>query len=103
MMMMKKNVKLPGKTNSCTNLMKVGRCLLYIFQSLGHQNYCYCLKDVTVWYDAVIGLKDADGMTNCVDPDHTAPFRSSVIRVCTVCSDLSVPKHWIFMVNCFIT
>ena len=28
---------------------------------------------------------------NSVDPDQTAPFRSSLIRVCTVCSDLSVP------------
>ena len=31
------------------------------------------------FYNAVIGLKDADGMTNSVDPDQTAPFRSSLI------------------------
>ena len=104
MTMMKKNVKLPGKTNSCTNLMRVGRLLPYIFQSLGHPNYLNCLKDVTVWCcNAVTCLKDPYGMANCVDPDQTAPFRSSVIRVCTVCSDLSVPIHWIFMVNFLIT
>ena len=36
--------------------------------------------------------KDGDGITNNVDPDQTAPYiRSSLIWVCTVCSDLSVP------------
>ena len=35
--------------------------------------------------------KDADRMANSVDPDQTAPFRSSLVLVCTVCSDLSVP------------
>ena len=35
--------------------------------------------------------KDADGMAYSVDPDQTAPFWNSLIRVCTVCSDFSEP------------
>ena len=35
--------------------------------------------------------KDANEMANSVDPDQTAPLGSSLIWVCTVCSDLSVP------------
>ena len=43
---------------------------------------------------------DADGMANSVDPDQTAPleqsdlglYRSSLIRVYTVCPDVSVLK-----------
>ena len=35
---------------------------------------------------------DAGRIANTVDPDQTAPFRSSLIWVCTVCSDLSVAK-----------
>ena len=42
--------------------------------------------------------KEADGMANSVDPDQTAPFRSSLIWVCTVCLDLSVPIFRILMV-----
>ena len=34
--------------------------------------------------------KGGDGIANSVDPDQTA-IRSSLIWVCTVCSDLSVP------------
>ena len=39
---------------------------------------------------AVLHSKDADGLEIIVDPDQTAPLRSSLIWVCTVCSDLSV-------------
>ena len=39
----------------------------------------------------VVLPKDADGMANCVDSDQTAPFRSSLIWVCTVCSVLADP------------
>ena len=53
--------------------------------------------------------KKADGLANSVDPDQTVPFRSSLIWVCTFCSDLSVPILRIFKVltitvneNCFI-
>ena len=42
--------------------------------------------------------KDADGMTNSVGPDQTAPLRSSLIWICTVYTDLSVPILRIFMV-----
>ena len=42
--------------------------------------------------------KDADGIANSVDPDQTAPFRSSLIWVCTVSSDLPVPIFRILMV-----
>ena len=40
-------------------------------------------------------LKDVDEMANSVYPDQTAP-RSSLIRVCTVHSDLSVPLYRTF-------
>ena len=36
-------------------------------------------------------LKDTDRMENSVDPDQTAPFRSSLIWAGTVGSDLYVP------------
>ena len=36
------------------------------------------------------------GMANSVDPDQTAPYRSSLIWVCTVYSCLFVPKFWNF-------
>ena len=49
-----------------------------------------------------MGLKDVhvstDRMENNVDPDQTAP-RSSLILVCTVCSDLSVPILRFFVVR----
>ena len=35
--------------------------------------------------------KDVDGLANSVDPDQTAP-KSSLIRACIVCLDLSVRK-----------
>ena len=35
----------------------------------------------------VLLQKDANGIANSEDPDQTAPFRSSLIRVCTVCKD----------------
>ena len=41
------------------------------------------------YYSAILRSKDADRITNRVDTDQTAP--SSLIWVCTVCSDLSVP------------
>ena len=41
-------------------------------------------------------LKEATGIANSVDPDQTAPFRSSLIRVCIVCSDL-LPKYFQFL------
>ena len=43
------------------------------------------------FYSAILRSKDADRITNRVDTDQTAPLRSSLIWVCTVCSDLSVP------------
>ena len=39
-------------------------------------------------------------MANSVDPDHTAPSRSSLIRVCTVCSCISVALFRISTVFC---
>ena len=39
----------------------------------------------------VMHPKDVAGIANSVDPDQTAP-RSSLIRVYTVCPDLSVRK-----------
>ena len=42
------------------------------------------LRICGLWY------KDPVGMANSVEPDQTAPW-SSLIWVCTVCSDLSVP------------
>ena len=42
--------------------------------------------------------KGADGMANSVVPDQTAPKRSSLIWVCTVCLDLYDPVLRIFMV-----
>ena len=42
--------------------------------------------------------KDAAGIANSEDPDQTAPFRSSLIWVCTVCPDLSVQKLQFIMV-----
>ena len=49
-----------------------------------------------------MSLKDADGMANSVDPDQTAPTRSSLIWIYTICSDLSVTILRIFTVGCFI-
>ena len=34
--------------------------------------------------------KHPDGMANSVDPDQTASVRSSLVRICSVCSDLYV-------------
>ena len=59
-------------------------------------NCCNCPNNETVcFYNAV---KDADGTANSGDPDQTALFRSSLIWVCTICSDLFVPVFRIFMV-----
>ena len=44
-------------------------------------------------YNAILCLKVADRMANRVDPDQTAPFRGSLIWVCTVCSDLTAPIY----------
>ena len=45
-------------------------------------------------------LKNVNRMVNCVDPDQTASFRSSLIWIYTVCADMPVG---IIMVNgkCF--
>ena len=37
---------------------------------------CHCPK-IEQLFNAVLHLKDADGMTNSVDPDQTAPSGSS--------------------------
>ena len=42
-------------------------------------------------------LTDPDGMANNVGPDQTAPIRSSLTWVCTVCSDLCVPIFRFFL------
>ena len=42
--------------------------------------------------NGVFRQKDANGIANSVDPDQTAPTRSSLIWVCTVCPDQSVRK-----------
>ena len=52
----------------------------------------------SLFFSAVVLLKDADGMANSVDPDQTAHgFMSSLILVHTVCWDLSVPVVGIFV------
>ena len=38
----------------------------------------------------VMDSKDSEGMANSIGPDQTAPFRNSLIRIATVCPDLSV-------------
>ena len=54
-------------------------------------NYCDCPKNGTIWFhNAEMRPEDADGAANSIDPDQTAPW-SGLIRVYTVCSDLSVP------------
>ena len=45
---------------------------------------CNCLV-----YNAVMHPKDTDEMANSGDPDQTAPKRSSLIWVSTVCPDWS--------------
>ena len=42
--------------------------------------------------------KDTDGIANSADPDQTAPL----IRVCTVCPDLSVQNIRIITVVLFL-
>ena len=49
------------------------------------------------FYSAILRSKDADRITNRVDTDQTA-LRSSLIWVCTVCLDLSVPIFQIITV-----
>ena len=55
---------------------------------------------LTVLKMEVMCPKDADRMANSVDPDQTSSW-SSLIWVCTDCSDLFVPIFRIFMVNQF--
>ena len=43
----------------------------------------------------------ADGMTNSVDPDQTAPRRSSLTRVYTVCTDLHVSVRKLRVITVF--
>ena len=43
--------------------------------------------------------KYPDGIADTVDPDQTAPCGSSLIWVCIVCSDQSIPKLSISMVD----
>ena len=60
-------------------------------------DYRNCRKIGTVWFNnATMRLQDADGIGSSVDPDQTAPFRSSLIRVCIVCSNL-LPKYLQFL------
>ena len=60
---------------------------------------CNGPKIQTKWlYCRVMHQKDVDRVANSVDPDQTAS-RSSLIRVCTVCSDISVWKLWIITVK----
>ena len=47
----------------------------------------------------VCSAQGAAGMANSVDPDQTAPFRSSLIRANAVCSALSLPVLVIFMIQ----
>ena len=63
------------------------------FVSLQHK----CTKNGTAWFYNAVHLKNANGIANSADS-----FRSSLIRVCTVCSDLSVPIVSGFMVDMFI-
>ena len=50
-------------------------------------NYRNCPKNGTSWvFSAIMRQKDAGRKANSVDPDQTAPV-SSLIWVCTVCSD----------------
>ena len=50
------------------------------------------------FYSGILRSKDSDRITNRVDTDQTAPLRSSLIWVCTVCLDLSVPIFQIITV-----
>ena len=61
---------------------------------LDTQKICCSYSEIwTMWlYHRVNSPNDADGMANSVDPDQTAPSRSSLIWVCTVCPCLSVRK-----------
>ena len=43
--------------------------------------------------------KDVERMANSANPDQTAPNKSSLIRIYTVCSDIHVPILRIFMVS----
>ena len=52
-----------------------------------------------VWlYNAVMLLKDADGMANSANPVQTASLGASDLSL-HLCSDISVPIYKIFMVN----
>ena len=60
--------------------------------------YRDCPTNVIVgFYSAILRSKDSDRITNRVDTDQT--MRSSLIWVCTVCSDLSVPIFQIITVS----
>ena len=55
-------------------------------------NFLHIRTPKTRWhFIGVMHPKDAEGIANSVDPDHTAP-RSILIWVCTVCQVLSVRK-----------
>ena len=61
--------------------------------------YRDCPTNVIVgFYSAILRSKDADRIANRVDTDHICSLRSSLIWVCTVCSDLSVPIFQIITV-----
>ena len=65
--------------------------------------HCDCPTNGIVGFDSgILRSKDSDRLTNRVDTDQTAPLRSSLIWVCTVCSDLSVPIFQIITVPCTI-
>ena len=54
------------------------------------------ISTIVLEWNEVVCSKHADGMANSVDPGQTAPEGSSLIWVCTVCSDLFVPILGIF-------
>ena len=59
-----------------------------IFWELGHLKFILCLSlNWDGFYNAVLRLRDADGMTNIVGPEQT---------LCLHCSDVSVSKLSIF-------
>ena len=47
-----------------------------------------------IFFQCSYALEYIDGMPNSVDPDQTASRRSSLICVCTVCSDPSVAENF---------
>ena len=64
-----------------------------------YSNNCNCPNNGTVgFYNTVMVPKDSNELAYSVDPNQTAPRRSNLIRVYTVCTHFSVPLFRIFMV-----